>query len=175
MRQGIGAVNALLVTAVITVGLVWGITSMTNGDPLWFVRSFDEKAESLTIYWDGESYSVSAGDPGYDAIMTAFADGITHPSGFEWEVAFSEESITRYREDFRLLEVRFARPVQVHTRHPFSKAKTYMIPLSSTHGNSRRVFAFTGILPYTSGPLNLDEARFTQLYEAVEAVVTSQN
>ncbi len=174
MRQGTGAVTGVLVTVAITVGLVWLITSMTNEDPLWFVRSFDAKAETMTIYWDGESYVVPAGAPGYDAVMAAFADGITHPSGFEWEIAFSEESINRYRADFRLLEVRFARPVQVHTRHPFPKAKTYLIPLNSTHANSRRLFAFPGIMPYTSGPLNLDEARFTQLYEAVESVVTSQ-
>lgn len=174
MRQGTRAFNALLITVVITLGLVWAITSITNEDMFWFIRSFDAKAETLTIHWDGESYTVHAGDSGYDTIMAAFAEGITHPSGFEWEVAFSEESIARYREDYRLLEVQFAHPVQVHTRHPFSKAKTYLIPLNSTHANSRRVFAFPGIMPYTSGPLNLDEAHFTQLYEAVESAVMSQ-
>ncbi|MBN2003599.1 MAG: hypothetical protein JXA21_09610 [Anaerolineae bacterium] len=175
MRQGTGALNALLIMGIITLGLVWIITSMTNEDMLWFMRSFDAKAEAMTIHWDGESYVVHAGDAGYEAIMNAFAEGISHASGFEWEIAFSEENIRRYREDFRLLEVQFTRPVQVHTRHPFPKAKTYLIPLNATHANSRRVFAFPGIMPYTSGPLNMDEEHFTQLYEAVESVVASQD
>lgn len=165
-----------LMSAVTTFGLialllVWGTTTLTNEDPLWFVHRFDGDAEAIVIYWDGWSRTVEPSDSEYEAIMAAFRKAIARPAGFEWEVALSEQSIRNYQERFRLMEIRFAQPVQVHTRHPFPKAATFLIPLSETHARSRRTFAFTGTVPYASGPLNLSESRFEALYEAAEAAV----
>lgn len=175
MRSILSVVNALATTAVVTIILVIGVTALTNGDLLWFLHSFDAQAEMLTIHWEGNVYQLYPGDPGYDEVMQAFATGIEKPSGFEWEVGFSEENIARYREEYKLLEVTFSEPIQVHTKHPFPQAKTYLIPLDKTHAKWRRVFAFPGLLPYTSGPLDMRPENFETLVSAVEkAVVTRQ-
>lgn len=171
MRSLPSMVNALVTTIAVVCVLVIGVTALTNGDLLWFAPSFTARAEAMTIYWDGNKYELYPGDQEYEGVMTAFAQGIEKPAGFEWEVAFSEENITRYREDFRLLEVTFSEPVQVHTRHPFLKASTYLIPLDKTHANWRRVFAFPGLKPYTSGPLNMSPANFELLVSTVEKAV----
>lgn len=171
MRNGPGFFNGLITIAIVTVILVWMVTTFTNGDALWFLHLLTAEAETVVIYWDGESYTLYPGDPGFNEIMATFTDGISHPAGFEWGVAFSEQSISRYHEEWKLLEVNFAQPVQVHTRHPFAKAKTYLVPLEKTHSYWRRAFSYPGLLPYTSGPLDLEEERFNRLYEAVERAV----
>lgn len=172
MRSLLNIMNALITTVVVAALVVIAVTALTNGDFLWFVPSFAARAEALTIYWDGSRYELHPDDQGFEAVMAAFAQGIEKPAGFEWNVGFSEENITRYREDFRLLEVTFSEPVQVHTRHPYPEAKSYLIPLSKTHANWRRVFAFPGLKPYTSGPLNMASTNFELLVSAVEKAVT---
>ena len=164
--------SAIFTMGIIALVLVWGTTALTNEDPLWFVHRFEGEAEAITIYWDGQSTVIGRGERGYSDLMTAFGQAIARPAGFEWEVAFSEQSIESYQQRFRMLKVTFPQPVQVHTRHPFPRAATYLIPLNETHAYSRRVFAFTGIVPYASGPLNLSEPHFDALYKAVEAAVT---
>ncbi len=174
MQSQSGFLNGLVTMVLVTVVIVWGVTSMTNGDPLWFLHRFDAQAEVMTIYWDGESYAVTPKDPGYDALMEAFSRAIASPAGFEASVAFSEDGIARYQERYRLLEARFPEPVQVHTRHPFLEADTYLIPLSESHARLGRIFAYPGRLPHTVGPLNMSEANFEALYRAAEAAVAAQ-
>jgi hypothetical protein len=174
MQSNTGILNGLVTMVLVSLIIVWGVTSLTNGDPLWFLHRFDAQAESMTLYWDGESYTVTPEDPGYDALMEAFSRGVASPAGFEWSIAFSEDNIARYRDRFRLLEVSFAEPVQVHTRHPFLAADTFLVPLSEHHGNSHRVFAFPGRVPYTSGPINMNQTSFEALYHAAESVIEAR-
>jgi hypothetical protein len=174
MQSQPNILNGLVTMGLITIIIVWGVTSLTNGDPLWFLHRFDTQAEEITIYWDGESHTVTPQDPGYDALMEAFANAIASPGGYEGQVAFSEQTIARYRDQYRLVEVRFAEPIQVHTRHPYPEADTYLIPLNETHGRWRRIFAFPGRLPYTSGPIMANPRSFQTLYEAAESAVSAQ-
>lgn len=174
MQSQTGILNGLIIIGLITLALVWGVTSLTNEDPLWFLQRFDAQAEAMIIYWDGEEISVMPEEPGYSALMEAFADAVSTPAGFEWQIGFSEDSIAQYQDRFRLLEVRFPEPIQIHTRHPFPEAATYLIPLNETHARWRRLFAFPGVLPYTSGPLNISPASFEALHQAVESIVAAQ-
>lgn len=174
MQRGVGLLNGLVTMGVIVMALVWGVTSLTNEDPLWFVHQFNARAQTIAIHWEGISYTLEPGDPNFDAVMEAFAEAIANPRGFEWEVGFSEENIASYRSDFKLLEMRFAEPVQVHTRHPYPEASTYLVPLDKTHAYWQRVFAFTGKVDYSSGPLNMEEDNFAALYAAVEDAVAAR-
>ncbi len=171
MQHGLSFFNAIFTMAVIAILLVWGVTSLTNGDALWFISNFDAQAETLVIYWDGTAITLTADDPGYGDIMRTFSAAISKPVAFEWEVGLSEESITQYKQGYKLLEVQFSQPVQVHTRYPFIAAKTYLVPLDKIHALSHRIYAFTGIMPYTSGPVNASQTAFDALYKAVESAV----
>lgn len=171
MQRGVGLFNGLVTMVMIVVLLVWGVTSLTNEDPLWFIHRFTAQAESITIHWDGSTYTLKPGEPNYDALMNAFAKAIADPRGFEWEVGFSSQNIEDYRSQFKLAEFYFAEPVQVHTRHPYPEAATYLVPLDKTHALWQRVFAFTGNTDYSSGPLNMKEDNFAALYIAAEKAV----
>jgi hypothetical protein len=174
MQSQPSILNGLVTMGLITILILWGVISLTNEDPLWFLDRFNAQAEAITIYWDGDTHTVTPQDPGYDALMEAFSQAISSPGGFEGSVAFSEAGIEQYRDRFRLLEARFSEPVQVHTHHPFPQAATYLVPLNETHGRWRRVFPFSGERPYTSGPINVRPAKFDALYRAAESVVTAQ-
>ena len=165
-----GLINAITTMAVIVTILVWGVNSLANNDPFWFLSTFDAQAEDITIYWDSKVLSIKATDPGYSDIMQAFTAVISKPVGYEGKVVFSEETINSYIEKRRLLEMNFPQPVQVHTRYPYTKAKSYLVPLDGTHATMRRVFSFTGYVPYASGPLNMEETAFNDLYAAVQSV-----
>jgi hypothetical protein len=174
MRENPGFLNGIVTTGVIALMLVWAITGLTNGDALWFLRRFDARAEALVVYWESETYTLEPGDEHYEEIMDAFAQGVNHPSGFEWAVGLSSESIAQYREKFQLLEVHFSEPVQIHTRHPYPEASTFLVPLDKTHSHWRRVFPFTGRVDYSSGPLNMSESNFRALYQAIEIAVEAR-
>jgi hypothetical protein len=174
MHSTSSIMNGVLTMVVVVTLLIFGVTALTNNDPLWFWKVFDTQAKALTVYWEGKTYVFYPGDPDYQEIMAAFAKGIARPAGFEWEVALSETSINHYHEEAKILEVSFAKPVQVHTRHPFPKAKTYLVPLDETHADWRRVFAFTGVVPRASGPLDMRTEDFEVLFNAVERAMATQ-
>jgi len=146
--------------------LVWGVSALTNGDWLWFVRSFKAQADWIVINWDGADYMLFPQDPGYDAVMDAFADGVAHWAGYEGSVGLSDESLAHYRAEGRLLELHYNEPVQVHTRYLYPSARNYYVPLDGTHADWRRVFAGLHDTP-RAGVLNMTEARFERLQTAV--------
>ncbi len=166
MHKPSSSLSALVILAIVTGSLVWGVTSMTNGDALWFLRSFTAQADWITVYWDGANYMLFPGDPGYEAVMDAFADAIAHWSGYEGEVGLSEVSLRLYRTQGRLLELHYNEPVVVHTRHLYPRARNFFVPFDGTHAEWRRVFAGLQDVP-RAGVLNLPEARFARLRTAV--------
>ena len=155
---------------VVAGGIVWWVTSLTNGDLWWFLRSFTVKADWIVVYWDGETTMLFPGDAGYDEIMTAFSDAIAHWSGYEGGVGLSDENLERYRNEWQLLELYYNKPVSVHTRYLFPKSRTFFVPLSGTHAEWRRVFGGLTDKPRI-GVLNISEARFVNLTTAVEQAI----
>lgn len=166
-----GLFSALLMTGLAIALFVWGAIFFVNEDPVWFLRSFNAPADELHLYWDGQETILYPGDPNYAAIMTAFGDGIGHWAGYDTEVVLSEETLTRLRSEWRLLEVRYNTPVQVHTSHQFAEAKFFFVPISGAHSQERRAFGTLTELPKRSGALVLDEARYQRLVEAVAQAV----
>jgi hypothetical protein len=162
--------SALLILALVGGLIFWWVNALANEDPLWFVRSFTPQADWVSIYWDGRIVMFFPGDADYDAIMQAFADAIGHWSGYEGSVGLSDQSLERIRDEGRFLELHYNQPVRVHTRHLYPEARTFFVPLAGTHAEWRRVFAGLEDTPRI-GVLNLEEARFDALYEAVEAAI----
>jgi len=165
-------ITGLITTAIVTALLIWSVISVTNGDPLWFLQRFDARAETLIIYWDGNVATLEHGDGAYEPVMAASAAAMAAPAGFENGAVLTEEAIEAHREQYRMLEVHFAEPIQAHTRHPYAESATFLVPLSERHTRLRRVYAFRGLVPYTSGPLNLEPSSFDALVRAVEGAVS---
>lgn len=146
--------------------IIWWVNSLSNEDPLWFVRSFTARADWIVVYHDGMTSMFFPGDVGYEQVMDTFADGVAHWSGYEGGVGLSDENLERYRSEWEILELHFNKPVKVHTRHLYSEARNFFIPLSGTHANYRRVFAGLTDVPRI-GVVNMREERFAALQEAV--------
>jgi hypothetical protein len=165
-----GLWGPIITLLLITGGIVWWVTSLTNDDMWWFLRSFTAKADWIVIYWDGETTILFPGDAGYEEIMAVFSDGVAHWSGYEGAVGLSDENLERYRTEWQLLELYYNKPVNVHTQHLYPKARTFFIPLSGTHAEWRRVFAGLTDKP-RAGVLNLSADRFGKLSAAVKQVM----
>lgn len=162
--------SALIVFVLVGGLLFWWVNAIPNEDPLWFLRSFNARADWITVYWEGITHMFFPGDPEYEQIMAAFAEGVAHWSGYENSVGLSDESLDRYRNEERLLELHYNQPVRVHTRHLYPEARYFWVPLSGTHSAWRRVFA--GLLERPRvGVLNISEERFAALETAVQSAV----
>lgn len=162
--------GALAVIVVMTGVVVWWVSSLANDDLLWFLRAFNARADWIVIYWEGDTHMLFPGDPGYDEIMDAFADAAAHWTGYEGGVGLSDESLDRFRNEWRMLELHYNEPVHVHTRHLYPEARTFFIPLSGTHAKYHRIFAGLNDKPRI-GVLNASEARFNRLLTAVEQAI----
>ena len=169
-QRGPKWLGPILIFIVIAGGLVWWVTSLTNGDPLWFWHSFTAKADWIVIYWDGETRMLFPGDPYYDEVMAAFADAVAHWAGYENGVGLSDENLAQYRNERRLLELYYNEPVTVHTRHLFPEARTFFVPLSGTHAQWRRIFS--GLIDKPRiGVLNASPERFEHITTLIEQVM----
>lgn len=148
-------------------GLIfWWVNSLPNEDPLWFVSVFTAGADWIVVYHTGTTTMFFPGDDGFGQIMVAFADGVAQWKGYEGGVGLSDENLERFRAEWEMLELHFNKPVKVHTRHPYSEARNFFIPLSGTHANYHRVFAGLTDKPRI-GVVNMSEERFTALQNAV--------
>ena len=166
-RQRPKTIGPIITFILITGALVWWITSLTNDDPLWFMRSFKPRADWIVIYWDGETYMLFPGDPHYDEIMDTFADAVANWTGYESGIGLSDENLERYRNEWRLLELYYNEPVTVHTRHLFPEARTFFVPLSGTHAKWRRIFS--GLIDKPRiGVLTMDQERFEHLITTID-------
>ncbi len=146
--------------------IVWWVNSLPNEDPLWFMPTFNARADWIVVYNTGTTTMFFPGDIGYKHIMDTFADGVAHWTGHEGGVGLSDENLERYRSEWEILELHFNKPVKVHTPHLYSEARNFFIPLSGTHANYRRVFAGLTDKPRI-GVVNISEGRFAALHSAV--------
>jgi len=163
--------QGMLTTFVVCFVLFWGVGVLANSDPLWFIRSFDPRVSVVTIYWDDDVYILESGDAGFEELATIFVDGVAHWRGFEGMVVFSEINLQDYRQRGRLLEFTYENPVQVHTRHSFSKAPTFLVPVNRTHAYYRRVFGLPETADWAIGAINMAEDKFGNLVLAAENAV----
>lgn len=167
----LGAASVLILVAGL---LVWWVNTLTNEDPLWFLRSFNARADWITIYWEGETTMLFPGDHGYEMVMDAFSQAVARWAGYENSVGLSEESLARLRSEEKFLELHYNEAVHVHTRHLYPEARNFFVPLSGTHANWRRVFAGLTDEPRI-GALTISEDHFEALLEAVHQANTEQH
>lgn len=163
--------RALAITAVLVVGVIWVVNTLSNGDPLWFLPYFGARADQITIYWDGETRVIKPGDPGYEAVMDAAAEAIATWTAYENRVTLSEESLQELRSRWRMVELRFAQPAVVHTRHIFPPSRTLFLPLTGPHASYRRIFGAIGDVPTRAGALIMSEEAFAHLTQTVESLM----
>lgn len=165
--------GALVVTILVGLLVIWFRGAATNEDPIWFVRSFNAKADWIAVYWDGMTCTLFPGDSEYDTMMEAFSEAVAHWSGYEGDVSMSVETLEQLRQDGRLLEFHYNEPVRVHTRHPFSRTGCFFVPLSGPHAEWRRIFAGSTDEPRV-GVLNMDEPCCSALQQAAEQAMAKR-
>ena len=158
--------RALSFLVIIAGLIIWWVNSLPNEDPLWFVRTFTARADWITVYHEGTTSMFFPGDTSYERIMDAFSEGVAHWTGYEGGVGLSDENLERYRAEWEIMELHFNQPVKVHTRHLYSEARNFYIPLSGTHAKYRRVFAGLTDRPRI-GVVNMSEERFATLVSTV--------
>lgn len=173
MRKQPGILSVLAVLVIATGLLVWWIGSTTNSDQLWFLRTFNARADWISIYWDGTTYMLFPEDAAYEEIMSAFADGVAHWVDYEGEARLADDTLEGYRTAGRLLELHYNRSVQVHTRYLFPRARCFFVPLAATDAGLRRVFGGWDDTPREAA-LTLSAARFARLLTAVEQAVPGE-
>ncbi len=173
MRKQPGFLGGGAVLAIATGLLVWWIGSTTNNDWLWFLRVFKARADWISVYWDGDTYMLFPEDPAYEEIMSAFAAGVAHWVDYEGAARLADGALEDHRAAGRLLELHYNRSVQVHTRHPYPRARCFFVPLAGADAHMRRVFAGWDDTPYEVA-LNVSEARFARLLAAVEQAVPGE-
>lgn len=166
--------SALLVLFVVGGLIYWWANAIPNEDPLWFVKSFDAKADWVVVYWDGSTHIFFPGDPEYKKTMTSFSQAVSRRTGYEGGVGLTTESLERYREGQRIVEFHYDEPVRVHTRHLFPEAGCFWVPLSGTHASWRRVFSGFGD-QVRIGALNVSDEHFAALLDTTQSAVTGES
>ena len=172
-QKRFGAVGVILMLVLVGGALFWWANSRTNEDPLWFMRSFNAEATWIAVYWEGKTHMLFPGDAGYDPIMDTFAKGLGHWEAYDNKIELADEDLATYRDDGCFLEFHYNKHVQVHTRFPYPKVKTFFVPLTGAHAESCRVFAGLNDSPRT-GALTMREGNFDDLCEAIESSLSVQ-
>lgn len=153
---------------VILVGLAWFRIASSDQDWLWFLPIFNEEAARIHLYRDGEQIVLQPGDPGYDEVNEVINQIVRHVRAKE-PLELSPESQEDYYTQFSAVEVFYAEPVIIHTRHGFPRADKYLFPQSGRHYDPPVVLAGAQSRPdYRRGVLVLESR--DRLDQAVDAI-----
>jgi hypothetical protein len=154
----------------ILIALFWFSSASSDQDWLWFLPVFNEKATRIHLYRDGEQIVLQSGDPGYDEVNEAINQIVRHVKVKEL-LRLSPEAQEECYTQFSAVEVFYAEPVIIHTRHGFPKADKYLFPQSGHHDAPPVVFAGTQSQPdYRRGALVLESRdRLDQVVDAIWA------
>jgi len=149
---------SLLGTVVIfVVAAGYGMLSLSTEDPLWFVPTFSEDAAEAAVYCRGAHETVAAGSPHLASINTFVKEALSGRTNWD-SLTMSAATYQYYQvsEAVVVLEVRYNRPVRVHSIYKyFSGIDTIIIPLVGRHSNVNAVFGMIDGIP-TAGALHID-------------------
>ena len=132
-----GMFFALLVVIIL---IIFGIGTLTNADPLWFLPVFNEVPQRIVVYQGGCRAQVMKGQFGFDEITSAINQSLPQYEGFNGAFGVSADSLKDLREKERALEVFYAKPVTIHAPYRFGHPEALLIPLSGYFAEGRSVF-----------------------------------
>jgi hypothetical protein len=166
-------VRSLITTlAVVIVGLIWYGIASPDQDWLWFLPVFNEDAARIYLYRDGQKIVLVHGDWGYEEVNEAVNQIVRQVEAKE-SLGISLDMQQEYYDQFSAVEVFYAEPVIIHTRHGFPKADKYLFPQSGRHSDPPVVFAgMQRQADYRGGALVLGSRE--RLDAAVDAVWAAQ-
>lgn len=130
----------LFVLIVLPLLLVFGIGMVTNGDPLWFMSTFDETPARIVLYRNGCQTELVAGQPGFAELNEEVNRSLSNLSGFWATYGLSADSLKYYRTQASAVELIYGKPVTVHAPYRFGHPDKLFIGLSEQLGQDRALF-----------------------------------
>ncbi len=143
-----------LVFTLFMIALIVLMGATANSDLLWFLPFFNETPSRITVYWEGCRTDILPGEHHFDAMMLAINQSLSQVEGYEQGFGLNQETLTQYKTQWRVVEVRYPKRIKIHTAFRFGDPDSLFIPLNEYFGVGRAVFG--GIVgDYWSGALRL--------------------
>jgi hypothetical protein len=143
-RRWGSVLELLLIVAGVIVIIFWAIGGFSNRDPLWFTSGFDERPTSIIIYHYGETRELFPSSSGYEDLVAALNASIAQNTGYVEGLQPREDSLDSYTLRGYALELRYASPVQVHTRNYFPKAPRLLVAIDGSYNYVKAPILFRG-------------------------------
>lgn len=171
-RVEINLRKLIFILLILPLLLVFGIGMVMNGDPLWFMSTFDEMPTRIVLYQNGCRTELVAGQPGFAELNSAVNQSLSQLSGFWATYGLSEDSLRYYRTQGNALELVYAKPVTIHSPYRFGHPDKLFIGLSDQLGQDRALFGGHAA-QYWAGAVRLKSIQGIQ--RAAENISCSSN
>jgi hypothetical protein len=143
-RRWGSVLELLLIVAGIISVIFWIVGGFSNRDPLWFTTGFDERPSSIIIYHYGETREIFPSTPGYEDLVAALNASIPQHAGYVESLYPHDDSLDSYTLRGFALELKYASPVQVHTRYYFPKSVRLFVAIDGSYNYVKVPILFRG-------------------------------
>lgn len=151
--------NLLGTMAIFVIAAGYGIISLSTEDPLWFIPTFSEQADEITLYCRGSEESISPDSPYFSELNGMINEALSGPKNWD-PLTMSEETYAYYQtsDAVVVLEYHYAERTRVHSLYKyFSGFDDLVVPVEGRHSKLNAVFARVGD-QNTAGSLHIQSS-----------------
>jgi hypothetical protein len=130
----------LLITGLLIVGLVYGITAFSAGDALWFLPSdFNARPISIELYYDGNATTLSPGHPTFERIVAELNQQMDTLVGYH-ELGLRPHALEESLERYIVLVLAYDEPLHIRSRWNIPESNQLLIPITGSWSGQNRVY-----------------------------------
>ena len=134
--------NLALTSVVILIALIYGFVTLSTEDPRWFITTFDEYPEEISLNCYGSEQSLFPGDPDFEELVVKINDVLSTRKNYD-SLTMSQETYDYYKtsDAVMVLELIYTQKVRIHSFYKyFSNLDSIVIPLDGRHSNTNAIF-----------------------------------
>lgn len=138
-RKG-NPLEMLIVTVLAIAAMIWGITWISTGEPLWFVGSeFDARPLQIVIWNEGEQRVLQPGEPEYETLVEQVNAQLNDPQGY-YETSPRPQVVEEMKESSIVAYFIYARTLDLRGRWNLGEPNQIWLPVTGSYSSNNVLF-----------------------------------
>jgi len=136
-------VSLLIIVGVSVLGFLYVTTAVSTSDFLWFVPTFNERANAIVVHCAGEVMTYASGSAEFEALNASVNADLSGSKSYP-EAGLSQQTQEDYWKQHLVLEVVYPQPVRMHVSFRYGLFDTLIVPVTGTFSQEGYVFGRRG-------------------------------
>lgn len=138
-RKG-NPLEMILVTILAVAAMIWAITWISTGEPLWFIGAeFTDRPLQIVIWNEGEQIVLRPGEPEYETLVEQLNAQINDSQGY-YETSPRPAVVEEMKESSLVAYFIYGRTLDLRSRWNLGEPNQIWLPVTGTYSSSNVLY-----------------------------------